>query len=409
MKYYLFTFLFLLNGISSAQTLFSPVIPESVGLQSSVLDQMKKEFRGLIDMDSLAGIQTAIIKDGGLAYYDSYGFADLESGKKLDEKSIFRIFSMTKPLVSVALMQLVERGLVSLEDPVSKHLPEFTRMSVMLDDGNTRPATRPILVLDLLRHTSGLGYGRGSNQALIHEYSNAALHTLSTNSRYSLKVSTLPLYHDPGTDWTYGVSSNIVGALVEVLSGLSLQDYLKKYILDPLEMYDTHFQLPFEKVENFTVGYGWSEGSLAISEPYDNNRYVRDVTLFNGGGGLVSTLSDYLNFCQMLINMGIYKDTRILEEVNVEEMTRDHMAEVVLVNPETRMPFSETGFGLGFAVNDSIADRDSPIYGWGGAVGTYFRIDPDKKMAYVMMIQLSPYRHLRLRERFQNYVLEALQ
>ena len=381
--------------------------PEKYGLSSARLQEMNHYMHSLVDSNALAGIQTAVIRNGQLVHYDSYGFANLEEKIALNEKSIFRIFSMTKPITSVALMQLFEQGKFELNDPLSKFIPEFENSKVY-QDSTLALAQSPIRIIDLLRHSSGLSYGRGVPQELAAYYGRAQLYGSEDIAEFTRRASTLPLQFEPGTDWQYGISTSICGRLIEVLSGQELDDYLQEHVFLPLEMTDTHFQLPDSKVERFTVGYRWSEEqNLYVSEDQRNNRYTREVSLYNGGGGLVSTLKDYLNFCQMLLNKGKFKDQQLLKEKTIALMLQDHLTEIRPRHERLRLPPNEFGFGLGFAIRGSAETGLEKVYGWGGAVGTYFKIDTDNEMAYVMMIQISPYRHLGLRERFHQFVQSA--
>lgn len=387
---------------------FVKVKPESVGLSTDSLQKMNAHFHKLVDDGNLAGIQTAIIRKGKLVQFDSYGHSNIEEERRLDERSIFRIFSMTKPIVSVALLQLYDKGKFKLQDPVYKFIPEFKKMTIYSDSGLIY-AKNPIRIVDLLRHTSGFTYGRSSYGKLDQLYTKARVHSSSTNKEFVLKLSTLPLRFEPGTDWRYGYSTNICGYLVEVLSGKDLNTYLKENIFTPLKMNDTHFQLPEEKIGQFTVGYGWQENTgLHIREQQRNNRYTNKVTLFNGGGGLVSTTYDYLKFCKMLLNKGEENGLRILKEQTVDLMMQDHLQEVREYQERLRLPPGEYGFGLGFAIRGNNENDLEKVYGWGGAVGTYFKIDMENEMAYVMMIQLSPHRHLGLRQLIQNYIASSI-
>jgi CubicO group peptidase (beta-lactamase class C family) len=377
---------------------------EANGLYSDSLEQMNRYFHTLVDEKRLAGIQTAVIAKGKLVHFDTYGYADIEQQKKLDEKSIFRIFSMTKPIVSVALMQLYEQGKFDLYDPLHKYIPEFKDLLVY-SDSTLVPAKEPIKIIDLLRHTSGYSYGNSNYEGLNQYYAEARLNASENNKAYVQKVSKIPLQFEPGTARQYGVSTNICGYLIELLSGKSLDVYLQEHIFEPLQMNDTHFKLPQEKIEHFTVGYRWSdENGLFVAESATDNRYVSEVALFNGGGGLVSTTFDYLKFCQMLLDDGRVNQKLILKPETLQLMFKDHLAEVRKHQENIRLPQGEAGFGLGFAIKGDHPDQLKNIFGWGGAVGTYFKIDKDHDLAYVMMIQLSPHRHLGLRQRIQDFI-----
>ncbi|MEL7377555.1 MAG: serine hydrolase domain-containing protein [Bacteroidota bacterium] len=392
-----------------AQRPFSdPVDPESVGMSSDSLQRLDDYFHQLVDTEQLAGIQTAVIRKGQLVHFDSYGYSNIAEGSLLNDQSIFRIFSMTKPIVSVALMQLFENGHFKLEDPIHKYLPEFKDLTIYTDSALI-PAQEPIQVIDLLRHTSGYSYGRSAYPELNQIYASANLYASENNREFAQKASQIPLQFEPGSDWQYGISTNLCGYLIEVLSGQSLDAYLQTHIFDPLGMEDTHFQIPEEKIDRFTVGYGWQEeDGLIISESQRDNRYVREVTLLNGGGGLVSTTYDYLHFCQMLLNGGVLHGHRILKAETLDLMLQDQLQETRTFQERLRLPPGELGFGLGFAVRGNEAQEFEQVFGWGGAVGTYFKIDPKNELSYVMMIQLSPYRHLGLRQRLQDFVEAAI-
>ncbi len=382
--------------------------PESSGISSDSLKAMSKHFHSLVDSKQLAGIQTAVLSKGKLIHFDSYGYANIEENIQLDDQSIFRIFSMTKPIVSVALMQLYEAGKFKLEDPLYTYLPEFKEMMIYTDSMLIE-AKNPIRVIDILRHTSGFSYGRGSSEELNQMYREANLNASATNKEFIQKLSALPLQFEPGTNWQYGLSTNICGYLIEVLSGMSLDAYLKENIFIPLEMHDTHFQLPIEKANRFTVGYSWhEENGLVVYEDQRENRYVEEVSLFNGGGGLVSTTKDYLKFCQMLLQKGKMHEHEILKTETIELMLEDHLQDLRVYQERFRLPYGEYGFGLGFAIRGTQADALEKVYGWGGAVGTYFKIDLENELAYVLMIQLSPYRQLGLRQLIQDYVASSI-
>jgi len=315
---------------------------------------------------------------------------------------------MTKPIVSVALMQLYEQGKFDLKDPLHKFIPEFKDQHVMIDSV-LMPAENPILILDLMRHTAGYSYGRSDNPFLEEKYADANVNAAIDNKEFVRRLSQVPLEFEPGTNWRYGLSTNICGYLVELLSGMPLDKYLAKHIFEPLKMTDTFFQLPLEKLKDFTVGYRWSdEDGLFVAEVPAESRFVQKVAQFNGGGGLLSTTHDYLKFCQMLLNRGKYDDLQIIQSATLELMWQDHMKDIRLHQERLRLPAGEASFGLGFAIKGDNPDQLKNVFGWGGAVGTYFKVDLDQDLAYVLMVQVSPYRHLGLRQAFQNFVNAAV-
>ena len=380
---------------------------ESLGISKQKLEELDMHMHSYVDNGQLAGIQIAIIKNGNLVHFDTYGYSHIENEQQLQHNSIFRLFSMTKPIVSVALMQLYEAGKFKLEDPISKYIPAFKNMTVQENESVAlRLATNPILIIDLLRHTSGIGYGRGDNGRINDLYRNANLRSSKNLDEFIEKLSAIPLYFEPGTNYQYGQSVDVCGYLIEVISGQKLDKYLEEYIFKPLEMNDTYFELPQDKIDRFTTGYRAAEdGSLYVSELPHESWFANPVTLFLGGGGLVSTTSDYIQFCKMLLNKGHLNGKVILKPETILLMTKDHTqkAKSHQDDPLRFIP-GETGFGLGFSIASTSENGERGVYGWGGAVGTYFRIDPDKDLAYIMMIQLSPYRQLGLREVFQNLV-----
>ncbi len=380
---------------------------QSSSVSVKKLDSLKKVLHSYVNNEQLAGIQTAILKNGELVHFDSYGYADIENKTPLDDKSIFRIFSMTKPITSVGLMQLYEQGKFKLEDAVHKYIPEFKSMMVYDENNNIIPAKNSIKIIDLLRHSSGISYGRSPNADLNSKYVEANLGSSKDLKTFIKNISQLPLLFEPGTAYEYGYSTDICGYLIEVLSEQPIKEYLQLNILTTLKMNSTYFQLPKDKLVHFTTGYRAGENDeLEIAELPEESRFLDQPNFIRAGGGLVSTTHDYLNFCRMLLNKGSLFNKRILKSETLELMTKDHLQSVRMHTPRLRILPSETGFGLGF----SIAEKDdgSTVYGWGGAVGTYFRVDPAQDLAYIMMIQLSPYRQLNLREVFQNLVNQSI-
>jgi len=377
---------------------------ENLGISKDSLNKMNKYFHSLVDKDSLAGIQTAVMKNGELIHFDSYGYADIENREKIDEKSIFRIFSMTKPIVSVALMQLYEEGKFNLSDPVHKFIPEFRMMNKYEDDSLVK-VHEPIKIIHLLTHTSGFSHGRVSNQFLKKNYQEAQLFQAKNNKELANKLSRIPLQFEPGTDWQYGLSTALCGYLVEVLSGTTLDKYLEEHIFKPLEMKDTFFELPKGKMKHLTVGYKWSkERGVFISDVPEDSGYSKKVTLFHGGGGLLSTTLDYLKFCKMMRDKGVYNGRKVLEKSTVALIFTNHIEQATKIQSKLRLPPGEGGFGLGFAIRKNNTGELENVYGWGGLAGTFFKINMDLDLIYVLMVQLYPHGHLNLRKKFQNYV-----
>ena len=399
--------LFLLTINAYAQKKTESLEPKSKSISNRKLNRLKKILHQYVDNGQIAGIQTAILKDDALVHFDSYGYADKENKIPITDKSIFRIFSMTKPITSIGLMMLFEQGEFKLEDPVHKYIPEFKNMTVYDYNNDIIPAKNDIKVIDLLRHTSGISYGWSPNANLNERYLNEHLGKSKNLKTFIDKISQLPLLFEPGTAYEYGYSTDICGYLIEILSGQPINEYLQEKILDPLQMKDTHFQLPKEKIDYLSVGYRASDdGEFEIADVPEQSMFANEVKFFKAGGGLVSTTNDYLNFCRMLLNGGTLFNTKIIKPETLDLMTKDHLEPVRIHTPRLRILPNATGFGLGFSIEKK--DDESIVYGWGGAVGTYFRIDPKRNLAYIMMIQLAPYRQLNLGEIFQKLVNKSI-
>ncbi|MCH2084234.1 MAG: beta-lactamase family protein [Saprospiraceae bacterium] len=386
--------------------------PESVGMSSERLMQMNKVMHQYVDNGQLAGIQTAVMRKGKVINFDTYGYADLESNTPLQSDAIFRIYSMTKPIVSVALMMLYEQGKFQLNDLLEKYIPEFENLRVHKGNRVIEPATKKIRIIDILRHTSGIGYGWGTGFVdSLYRASNRA--SFKTNKDLIEGLSKLPLYFEPGTKWKYSLSTDVCGYLVEVLSGQPLDKFLEENIFEPLGMTDTHFEIPDEKDERFVSNYRKNrKGELRVLDHPSTSRYTKEVTMFSGGGGLVSTMDDYLRFSQMLLNKGQLDGKRFLSPKTIELMTIDHTKHTPYNGVGIQLPGNGFSFGLGFSVATDLADTGNlgsvGNYGWGGAAGTFFSIDPKEELIMIMMIQLMPYSHLKVRSYFQTMVYQAI-
>ncbi len=389
--------------------------PESVGMSSARLKTMEAKMHEYVDKGQLASVQTAVIRKGKVVQFDSYGYEDVDSKDPLKDNSIFRIYSMTKPIVSIGLMMLYEEGSFQLNDPLHKYAPEFKDMQVHIGDGKTEPAKQPIRIIDVLRHTTGFGYGWGFPPNHVDSlYKVGAKRAGTTNREFLRTMSTLPLYHQPGTGWRYSVSTDVAGALLEIIANQPLDEFLEERILKPLGMNDTHFEVPDAKDERFITNYTHkkTDGSLQVIDHPSMSKYCKDVTMFSGGGGLVSTTNDYLKFCQMLLNKGTLNGHRLVSPKTLALMTSDHTQQTPHAGGPIVLPGRGTAFGLGFSVTTDLAATEAlgstGAYGWGGAAGTYFKIDPKEDMAILMMIQVMPYSHLQAREKFHNLVYQAI-
>jgi len=406
-------------------------------------------FQQAVDRRQIAGAVLLVAHRGKIAYLQALGKQDVEAGIPMTPQSIFRIASMTKPVTSVAVMMLVEQGILDLSDPVSRVLPEFKFMKVAMarpktdakapttNAGEPRekssvasggdfeivPAYRPITIRDLLNHTSGLCYRFRNAPYVGRLYADAGIcdgitpsdHSLAENVR---RLSRLPLVHQPGTAWEYGLSTDVLGRVVEVVSGKSLEAFFSDKIFTPLKMNDTHFVLPDAKrgrmAALYEPGTGGSilrtgegpttKGALIYSA---NLPYAGTENYFSGGAGLVSTAGDYARFLQMLLNRGEIDGTRLLRPETVDAMTRDQSGGLSMWIPSHGLGF---GYGFGVTTKPDHSGRKDPVgtFGWGGIYYTDFWVDPRHDVIGLMMTQIYPSAELRLRDEFHRLVNESL-
>ena len=362
--------------------------PESVGLSSERLARIATAVQHDVDAHLISGAVTLVVRHGQVAWFDAQGMADREAGKAMTKDAIFRICSMTKPITTTAVMMLYEEGKFLLEDPVSKYLPEFKNPRVLVKPASgasyTIPATREITIRDLLRHTSGLTYNWNADLGQAYQDAQVASGLLQYDGTIGdsvARLGPLPLLFNPGDRFEYSLSVDVLGRLVEVVSGIPLDQFLKTRILDPLGMKDTYFFLPDDKVPRLATAYTYYEGkglarfpdkpivegTMAYSADYP---YRGPRKLFSGGAGLVSTAMDYARFCQMMLGGGKLGDVRILSRKSVELMSHDQLGRI---DPDR-------GFGLGFGV-DGVKGPLPELgsvgsYNWGGFFYTSFVMTP---------------------------------
>ena len=368
--------------------------PEDVGMSSDRLTRLHNGMQQLVDDGLLAGITTMLARRGKVVDFRTYGHRDIEAGALMEEDAIFRIYSMSKPITGVALMTLYEEGKFRLSDPVQRHIPEFTDLKVAASWGEDGPvledADHPMTIRELMSHTAGLAYGIGSPGPTDSLYaSEGVLSRQQTLKDMIVKLGAMPLRHQPGTRWYYSIAVDVQGYLVEVLSGQPFDEFLQERVFDPLRMVDTGFDVPEEDHDRFVQYYGYdSEGNLTppsnIEAAVGSRPYLDPTTFFSGGGGLVSTTTDYMRFSQMLLNGGELDGVRILSPTTIDLMTRNQM-------PRDNPEFSPgQGFGLDFSVVLDPVEADLYSVGeyyWGGAAGTWFWIDPAEDLIFVGMIQ----------------------
>jgi CubicO group peptidase (beta-lactamase class C family) len=363
--------------------------PEEIGLSAARLTRLGDVLRGEIDRGRVPGAVALIARRGKLGYFEALGARDPVSAAPMHKDTIFRIYSMTKPIVSVAAMMLWEEGQFLLNDPVAKYLPDFADRQVAVErHGKVElvPAERDITIQDLLRHTSGFTYEFRGTAPVQKMYMEAKLFRRNqSNADHAQTLATLPLMHQPGARWEYSRSTDVVGRLVEVLSGQSLGAFLGERILGPLAMVDTDFHVPSQKHPRLAEPFAKDPESGVAVQLIE----VRERPMFeSGGGGLVSTAMDYARFLQMLLSGGTLDGKRLLSRKTIEYMTADHLGPVTGA-PDLLIP--GYGFGLGFAVrlHAGIAQVPGSVgqYYWGGLAGTTFWVDPAEQLFALMLIQ----------------------
>jgi CubicO group peptidase (beta-lactamase class C family) len=416
-KKYLIPILFSLSLPALADTPASglPMAePESVGMSSQRLERIDDFMQRYIDADMVAGTVTLVARKGKVVHFQAQGMKDVERDQEMTTDTIFRMASMTKPIASVALMMLYEEGWFQLDDPIADWLPEFSNMMIEVEsaDGSNRlePAQTPISFTHILTHTAGL---MNSYRGDVARYSQVSqVQGDEDLASWTERLATLPLRYEPGTRWEYSAATSVVGRLVEVISGQDLDTFLRERIFEPLQMHDTHFYLPPEKVDRFATLYGPNpedDNRMMLTEVGDaNSRYVAEPrTFFSGAGGLVSTAHDYIRFQQMMLNGGELDGVRLLGPKTVELIFANHTGDLPLWLSGPGM-----GFGLGYSVVlDRAVAHTSDTEGsvsWGGAFGTLFWIDPAEELVAIVLTQIRPYSHIRIREGFHNVVNQAI-
>ncbi|HSB16266.1 MAG TPA: serine hydrolase domain-containing protein [Bryobacteraceae bacterium] len=394
--------------------------PEEVGLSAVRLERIGAAVQREIEAKRIAGAVTLVARKGRVAWLKAQGMADVESGKPMQTDNIFRICSMTKPITSLAVMMLYEEGRFLLNDPVSKYLPEFKNPKVLVKpaagEPYTIPAAREITIKHLLNHTSGLVYHWNPDLGPRYRDAGVAHGLLQYDGTIAESVKRLaaqPLLFHPGDKYEYSLSIDVLGRLVEVVSGKSLDEFFRTRIFEPLGMKDTHFYLPSEKVSRLASVYMRDEGKAIsrfpakpiVEGPFEYSAdypYRGPKTLFSGGAGLNSTAADYGRFCQMMLNGGVLDGKRLLSRKTVELMTHDQLGKVA----------PDLSFGLGFGVSGGKVPMDelgSPgLYGWGGFYYTVFFIDPKEQLVGVFMAQLHPTGGLNLDGTFQVLASQAV-
>jgi CubicO group peptidase (beta-lactamase class C family) len=405
------------QGIPKAQS------PEEVGFLSTRLKRLSDRINEGVQKGELPGAVVLIARNGKIVMFDAYGFRDREAKAPMTTDAIFRIASMTKPIVSVGALMLMEEGKLSLAEPVSKYIPAFGATKVAVEvknaDGTVEmrldPQNRPMTIQDLMRHTSGLTYGKAGFNRVKQSYIDMkVMDPNQTNEQMAEKLSKLALLYQPGTHWEYSMSTDVLGRVIEVASGMPLDKYLEERITKPLRMGDTGFEVSADKKDR---------GARPQKEgPKNEVPAIPDVTLKttwkSGGGGMVSTAADYARFLQMFANGGQLDGVRLLSPKTIDLMTADHLPPDIVMGEdmgtfEAMEPSAAMGqgFGLGFAVRNVQGRNPLPgspnDYYWGGAWGTYFWHDPRERMYVIFMMQ-SPQSRLPYRYLMRDLVYQAL-
>jgi CubicO group peptidase (beta-lactamase class C family) len=397
--------------------------PQDVGFCSRRIERIEDWMRRQVSDERLAGIEVLINRRGHTVLHRCHGQRDLARKAEATPETIYRIYSMTKPLTAVAIMMLYEEGRFQLDDPITRFLPAFAQQRVFTGGGYgavmTEPAMRDITFRDLLTHTSGLTYAFMQATPVDAIYRAQKLELPGSPEPLGELIGRLakvPLIAQPGAEWNYSVSSDVLGHLVAVISGRPFEEFLRERVLRPLEMVDTEFFVASDKVNRFAANYERGpDGRPRLLEDPETSRFLQPPKAPSGGGGLVGTARDYLRFCLMLLNQGAYGSTRLLGRKTVELMTTNHLNGDMAAMGQPRFAESNyhgIGFGLGFSVMldpakaQMVGSRGE--YAWGGLASTAFWVDPQEDMAVVLMTQLTPSSTYPIRRELRVLAYQAI-
>jgi CubicO group peptidase (beta-lactamase class C family) len=390
--------------------------PESLGFSTERLNRIHIVMQRYVDEGKLAGMSTLIARRGQVAHRALFGMADIQADIPMQEDTIFRIYSMTKPITSVAVLMLMEEGRLRLLDPIANYLPEFKEVKVLEtapgSGGRYVEPKRPPTIRDLLTHTAGLSYGNEENVYIDKLYSQiwAKLdaNLEMTLADWSAEIAKLPLAFHPGACFRYSMATDVLGYLVQVVSGLPFDAFLQERIFAPLGMVDTDFYAPPAKLARLAVNYGPGDGGgFQVIDHPATSRFALPSKRPSGGGRLVSTMGDYFRFAQMMLNRGELDGVRILGRKTIELMTANHL-------PAGVHPWDDpsVGFGLGVSVLLDLGKSKTlgsvGNYGWSGAASTYFWVDPKEELVSILMVQLMPSGAYPISYDFRNLVYQAL-
>ncbi|MFT5899464.1 MAG: CubicO group peptidase (beta-lactamase class C family) [Glaciecola sp.] len=425
MKYILLAALFIsLSGcvvsLTDRETIVQqlPVVIDTVdnkqGFSERRLERINTKMQEYIDQGKLAGIMTLVSRNNEIVHFSAQGMQDKAAGKALQRDTIFRIYSMTKPITAVAALTLWEQGKFHMNDPIAMYLPELANLKVYVSGSGENMVLEdlksPMRIIDLFTHTAGFSYGfTGSEVDKLYRASPMMQGKVKSKDLLS-ELAKLPLNHQPGTKWNYGANTDVIGFLVERLSGMKLGDYVEQEIVAPLGMEDTSFYVSAEKAHRLSEVYSTNkEGKTAVMKNEPLGDFLSDPEIHNGGGGMVSTVDDYLRFAHMLLNDGAVDGVRILGRKTIEYMRTNHL-------PKNLVPYSPWSAGEGFGLAMSVTMHTDELkfmgskgnYGWGGMASTYFRIDPVEKMVIIGMAQFIPSSTHRYADDLRNLTYQAL-
>jgi CubicO group peptidase (beta-lactamase class C family) len=403
-----------------------PASPESAGMSKAAFDRLDDHLKQrYVDAGRFPGTQLLVYRRGKVVHSAVQGFADVERKVPVKDDTIFRIYSMTKPITSVAFMMLVEEGRVALDEPVHKYIPEWKNLGVF-QAGNapaflTKPPSRPMLIVDLLRHTSGLTYAfqqRSNVDAAYRQMKIGEVEKAGTLQSMIDDLAKIPLEFSPGEAWNYSVSTDVIGYLVGKISGKPLEQFLKERIFDPLGMNDTGFFVSADKAHRFAACYSADpQGGMTLQDDPTTSSFLSMPSFISGGGGLCSTVADYLTFCRALLNRGELGGVRLIGPKTLALMTSNHLPGGRTLPEMSRSMFSEAnyngiGFGLGWSVTMDPAQTLIPgsagEFAWGGAATTSFWIDPAEELIAIFMTQVMPSSTYPIRRELRTMVYAAI-
>ena len=380
------------------------------GMSPERLDRIRPLMQKYVDDEQVGGMISMIYRKDKVVHEEYYGYRNVDRKLPMDKDTIFRIYSMTKPIASVAALTLYEEGHFLLSDPIHKYLPELKDLKIFdagAEDGSrARKPNRPVIIRDLLTHTSGFSYGIFGNSPVDSLYWKARPLQAQNFDDLLERMASLPLMNEPGEKFLYGVSTDVLGVLIERVSGVPFFTYLDEKIFQPLGMKNTRFSVDQSELSRFSVNYRWNrQGDLVVADSGRTSQYMTPRAGYNsGGGGLVSTIDDYLKFTRMLLNRGELDGTRILGSKTVDLMASNHLKQGDFE--------PGWGFGLGVRVNTDPAKAMLPtskgMYGWGGLANTYFFIDPEEEMIGMVWTQVFPNGYFPLRNQFVTATYQAI-